>query len=148
MTAAGVRRLVVGVDGSKSSQAALLRAAEEACAHDAVLEIVSAWSFLDQLTGAPFDPLYGEESVRVQLERTVAEVLPEGRRPQLVLRPENDLPARALLTAADGAWLVVVGSRGLGGFKGLLLGSVSNHLAHHAPCPVLIVRGQDSPPAR
>ena len=47
-------------------------------------------------------------------------------------------PSRALLTAADGADLVVVGSRGLGGFKGLLLGSVSRQLAHHSPCPVIV----------
>jgi len=56
----------------------------------------------------------------------------------------NDLPARALLTAADGASMLVVGSRGLGGFKGLLLGSVSQQVAHHALCPVLIVPGVSS----
>ncbi len=143
MTEPGRRRIVVGVDGSRSSRAALRRAAEEACAHDAVLEIVTAWSFLDQVTGAPFDPLYGPDSVREQLEQTVDDELPDGSRPVIELRPENDLPARALLAAAEGAWLVVVGSRGMGGFKGLLLGSVSGHLAHHAPCPVLIVRDHD-----
>jgi len=137
------RRIVVGVDGSSSSRAALRRGAEEARAHDAVLEIVTAWSFLDQITGAPLDPLYGEDSVRAELEQTAKEMLTDGPLPVIELRPENDLPAGALLTAAEGAWLVVVGSRGIGGFKGLLLGSVSNHLAHHAPCPVLIVRGDD-----
>src|SRR5689334_9701209 len=101
MTAADLRRIVVGVDGSRPSRAALLRAAEEACAHGAVLEVVTAWSFLDQLTGAPFDPLYGEDNVRDQLEQTIAEILPDGRRPELVLRPANDLPARALLAAAE-----------------------------------------------
>ena len=55
----------------------------------------------------------------------------------------NDLPARAILGRADGAWLVVVGSRGLGGFKGLLLGSVSQQIVHHAPCPVLVVPGPE-----
>jgi nucleotide-binding universal stress UspA family protein len=108
-----------------------------------VLEVVTAWSFLDQLTGAPFDPLYGEDAVRAQLEQTIAEVLADDEHPEVVLKPVNDLPARALLAAAEGAWLVVVGSRGLGGFKGLLLGSVSSHVAHHAPCPVLIVRGEE-----
>jgi nucleotide-binding universal stress UspA family protein len=52
----------------------------------------------------------------------------------------NDLPARAVLEASEGAWMVVLGARGLGGFKGLLLGSVSQQVVHHAPCPVLIVR--------
>jgi nucleotide-binding universal stress UspA family protein len=141
----GRRRIVVGVDGSRSSRAALCRAAEEARAHDAVLEVVAAWSFLDQITGAPLDPLYGEANVRARLDQTVQEVLHDAPPPVIRLRPENDLPARALLTAAEGAWLVVVGSRGMGGFKGLLLGSVSSHLAHHSPCPVLIVRGGDGP---
>jgi len=141
----GRRRIVVGVDGSRSSRAALCRAAEEARAHDAVLEVVAAWSFLDQITGAPLDPLYGEANVRAQLDQTGQEVLHDAPPPVIRLRPENDLPARALLTAAEGAWLVVVGSRGMGGFKGLLLGSVSSHLAHHSPCPVLIVRGGDGP---
>jgi nucleotide-binding universal stress UspA family protein len=53
-------------------------------------------------------------------------------------------PAEALLAEAEGADLVVVGSRGLGGFSGLLLGSVSQQVAHHARCPVVIVRGPKS----
>jgi nucleotide-binding universal stress UspA family protein len=143
----GDRRVVVGVDGSGPSRAALRRAAEEARTHEAVLEVVAAWSFLDQATGAPFDPQYGEATVRTQLEQIVKDELGDEPVPSLALRVENDLPARALLAAADGAWLVVVGSRGIGGFKGLLLGSVSTQLAHHAPCPVLIVRGQETIPS-
>jgi len=136
------RRIVVGIDGSAASRQALRRAAEEAEAHGARLEVVWAWSLLDQGTGAPFDPHHGEASVRADIEKLVAEEFGE-RPPPLVVRPENDLPARALVAAAEGAWLVVVGSRGRGGVTGLLLGSVSSHLAHHAPCPVLIVRGAD-----
>lgn len=136
------RRVVVGVDGSRASRCALRRAAEEAIAHDAALEIVTAWSVLDQRTGAPFDPHQGEASARAELEQIVNEELAD-ERPPIVVRVENDLPARALLAAGDGAWLVVVGSRGLGGFKGLLLGSVSTQVVHHSPCPVLIVRGAD-----
>ena len=83
---------------------------------------------------------YGDSEARTDLERIVDEELGEHRPASTVLRADNDLPARALLAAANGAWLVVVGSRGLGGFKGLLLGSVSNQVAQHAPCPVLIVR--------
>ena len=52
----------------------------------------------------------------------------------------NDHPSAALVRAADGAFMVIVGARGLGGFKGLLVGSVSQHVMHHANCPVLIVR--------
>jgi nucleotide-binding universal stress UspA family protein len=133
------RRVAVGVDGSSTSGLALRRAAEEAFAHDADLEVIMAWTFLDQTTGAPFDPHYGEPQARAELERIVDDELGGHRPTTTVLRVDNDLPARALLAAAEGAWLVVVGSRGVGGFKGLLLGSVSSQLAHHAPCPVLIV---------
>ncbi len=134
------RRIVVGIDGSQASRRALRRAAEEAEAHRTTLEVLWAWSLLDQETGAPFDPNHGEASVRADLEQLIAEEL--GERPlPLVVRVENDLPARALVAAAEGAWLVVVGSRGRGGVAGLVLGSVSSHLAHHSPCPVLIVRG-------
>ena len=64
--------------------------------------------------------------------------------PDTVLRVVNDLPARALLEAGKGAWTLVLGSRGLGGFKGLLLGSVSQQVVHHASCPVLIVPEPDA----
>ena len=134
------RRVVVGVDGSASSRAALRRAAEEAAAHGAQLDVVMAWSLLDRVTDAPFDPQYGVSQARAELERLVEDELGPGH-PPVSYRVENDLPVRALLAAADGAWLLVVGSRGLGGFKGMLLGSVSSQLAHHAPCPLLIVRG-------
>jgi nucleotide-binding universal stress UspA family protein len=140
MTEPASRRVVVGVDGSSNSRQALRRAADEAVTHDATLEVVMAWSLLDRMTGAPFDPHYGEAEARADLERIIDEELGAHRPPSTVVRVDNDLPARALLAAANGAWLVVVGSRGVGGFKGLLLGSVSNQVAHHAPCPVLIVR--------
>jgi nucleotide-binding universal stress UspA family protein len=136
------RRIVVGVDGSAGSRRALRRAAEEARAHGASIEVVTAWNMLDQVTATKFDPDYGDERARADIEEVVAAVLGEDA-PEVSLRIENDLPARALLEAAEGAWLLVVGSRGLGGFKGLLLGSVSQQVAHHAPCPVLIVPDQE-----
>ena len=142
VTAAGVRRIVVGVDGSAGSRRALRRAAEEARAHGASIEVVTAWNMLDQVTATEFDPDYGEARARADLEEIVASELGE-EAPPVSLRVENDLPTRALLKAAEGAWLLVVGSRGFGGFKGLLLGSVSQQVAHHAPCPVLIVPDHD-----
>jgi len=133
------RRVVVGVDGSDGSRRALCRAALEAAAHGATLEIVTAWGLLDQPGGGSFDPQYDADTALGVVQRIVDDEL-ELPRPPLVLRPVNDLPSRALMTAAEGAWTLVVGSRGLGGFKGLLLGSVSQQVVHHAPCPVLVVR--------
>lgn len=132
-------RVVVGVDGSETSKRALRRAAVEAAAHGAVLEVVQAWNFLDQ-HGATFDPEYGETKARAGAEAFVDEVLGDDRPADLVVTMINDHPAPALVQAADGAEMIVVGARGLGGFRGMLVGSVSQHVVHRAPCPVLIVR--------
>ncbi len=136
-------RIVVGVDGSANSRLALRRAAEEAIAHAASLEVVLAWGLLDEVTASHFDPNYGEATARADVELILREELDGAQLAVTSVRIENDLPARAILAAAGGAWMVVVGSRGLGGFKGLLLGSVSQQVAHHAACPVLIVPGAD-----
>lgn len=138
------RRVVVAVDGSPASRRALRRAAEEAAAHDATLEVVLAWGLLDQPGGKDFDPQFDEPDARAVLDGIVTAELGDARPDDLVLRVVNDLPARAVLAVAKGAWLVVLGNRGLGGFKGLLLGSVSQQVVHHSPCPVLIV---PEPPA-
>jgi nucleotide-binding universal stress UspA family protein len=131
--------VVVGVDGSEPSRIALRRAAVEAIAHGAALEVVHAWTFLDQ-PGPVFDPDYGEGKARERIEAFVDDVLGDDRPPDTVVTLINDHPSPALLRAAEGAFMVVVGARGLGGFKQLLLGSVSNHVVHHATSPVLIVR--------
>jgi nucleotide-binding universal stress UspA family protein len=132
------RRVVAGVDGSAGSRRALCRAALEALAHGATLEVVMAWSLFDQPGDGSFDPHYDAGRARDALHRIVDdEVTPP--QPDTVLQVVNDLPARALLEAGEGAWMLVVGSRGLGGFQGLLLGSVSQQVVHHAACPVLVV---------
>jgi nucleotide-binding universal stress UspA family protein len=133
------RRIVVGVDGSANSRRALRRAAEEATAHAGTLEVVHAWSLLDQLTPGHFDPHYGEADAAAGLLELLQQELVADFIASVMIRVENDLPARAILSAAEGAWLVVVGSRGRGAVKGLVLGSVSQNVVHHSPCPVLIV---------
>ena len=130
-------RIVVGVDGSDLSRSALSRAAVEAAAHGTGLDIVHAWNFLDQ-PGPEFDPHYGE--ARERIDRFVTDVLGDDRPEHTHLVLINDHPAPAVVEAAAGAYMVVVGARGLGGFKGLVLGSVSHHVVQHAPCPVLVVR--------
>ena len=98
---------------------------------------MSVWSYLDQ-SGATFDPTYGEDDARRLLDEAVAAAgIPAGV--DVERRTVNDLPARGLLDSAADADLLVVGARGRGGFRGLLLGSVSQQAAQHAPCPVVIV---------
>ena len=133
------RRIVVGVDGSELSRSALQRAAVEATAHDAVLDVVHAWNFLDQ-PGPHFDPDYGETKARMRIDAFISDALGVDRPVDTTVTLINDHPSAALVRTADGAFMVVVGARGLGGFKGLLVGSVSQHVMHHATCPVLIVR--------
>jgi nucleotide-binding universal stress UspA family protein len=132
------RRIVVGVDGSDRGRSALARAAIEAVAHGATLEVVHAWNFLDQ-PGPEFDPHYGEARARERIEAYIKDVLGDDPGAPLTLRLINDHPAPALLDVATGAFTLIVGARGLGGFKGLILGSVSRHIIAHAPCPALIV---------
>jgi nucleotide-binding universal stress UspA family protein len=134
--------IVVGVDGSPESRAALRVAAEEARIHRRKVRAVMVHGFLDgyMVAGIPaFEPSHVEEA-RAALARIVVEEL--GDRPGVEVDRvvTCDLPARGLLAEARGASLIVVGARGLGGFRSLLVGSVSQQVVQHAPCPVLIVR--------
>jgi nucleotide-binding universal stress UspA family protein len=134
-------RIVVGVDGSDSGHEALTWAIAEAAARQHSLVAVAAWSWLDQ--PAEFDPDFGEEDVKAMTDAAVARALKEvtaGLDVDIEVRPVNDHAARALIEASSEANLLVVGSRGLGGFKGMLLGSVSNNAVHHADCAVVVVR--------
>lgn len=130
---------MVGVDGSDSNRDALRRAALEATAHGAALHVVHAWDYLDQ-PGPKFDPHYGEDAARARIEQFVDDVLGADRPATVEVLTFNDHAARALVAAAEGAFTLVVGARGLGGFRGILLGSVSQHIVQHASCPVLVVR--------
>ena len=138
------RVVVVGIDGSRESEAALRFAAEEAKLRGALLRIVcgSEPSASGNL-GAAFAPTPDEF---VHAEHHAEEVL-RGALQQLKGEPleveavaEEGGPAAILLEQAAGAELLVVGSRGLGTAKRLMLGSVSHDLAQHARCPVVIVR--------
>lgn len=134
--------VVVGVDGSEGARRALRWAATEARLRGAALRVVHAWSYLDQPEDT-FDPAYGEDDARRLLEEAIATLGTDGEGLEIERVTVCDLPTRGLLDAAAGADLIVVGARGLGGFEGLLLGSVSQQVANHAPCPVVIVRERD-----
>jgi nucleotide-binding universal stress UspA family protein len=133
--------IAVGVDGSRGAQQALRWACEEARLRDAVVRVVHAWSYLDQ-HGNRFDANYGEADALRVIDDALEELGSDAESIEFERRAPNELPARALLDAAADSDLVVVGARGIGGFKGLLLGSVSQQVAQHAPCPVVIVRAR------
>jgi nucleotide-binding universal stress UspA family protein len=139
--------IVVGVDGSPDSSAALKWAASEARLRNAELRIIHTWS-VPALSYGTYLPATAFDDVARAAERSltaqIAEVLGDDPDIGYVTEVSEGPPASALLEAAETALLVVVGSRGRGGFAGLLLGSVSAQVAHHAHCPVLIVRAPRS----
>lgn len=137
--------VVVGVDGSPGSERALRFAVEEARQRGATLRVVSAWHFPVMVNGgggvlvAPIGQMDFEESARHVLEKSLLAMAEEIKDVAVEQVVEQGQAAQVLLKEAEGADLLVVGTRGHGGFAGLLLGSVSQQCAHHAHCPVAIV---------
>ncbi|MER6411274.1 universal stress protein [Streptomyces humidus] len=129
-------QVVVGVDGSAVSMEAVRFAFEEAAFREARVIAVSAWQ-PPHLRDLALEDAQ-DEARRVLAESTAGwqEKYPQVELRHAVIRGH---PVRVLSDAAQWAVLLVAGSRGLGGFSGLLLGSVSQGLMHHAPCPVVIV---------
>lgn len=137
--------VVVGVDGSATSLAALEFAAAEAAVRRAELLALHTWfGKLPHEEEQELPLIYDAEDVQLAQARKLAEWLApvRDRFPAVTVRErvEHGRAARALVTASAAAQLVVVGARGLGGFAGLLLGSVSQAVLHHAGCPVAIIR--------
>lgn len=141
-----MNKVIVGVDGSEGSRAALRWAAAEADRWDAPLVAVWAWEFspLIVATDAPTEIEELSRVVAQRLHETLVAELGEERADRVESEVVEDTPVRALLDRAGEDDLIVVGSRGYGGFKGMLLGSVSQQVVHYAPCPVTIVRTRDS----
>ena len=138
--------VVVGIDGSAGSQEALRFAATEARLRKAKLKLVSAWTltYVAAPIGmmAPIDDALLPElqkNARAVIDHAVAEVFGDATDIEIEKTIAEGSPAQVLVDAAQGADLLVVGTRGHGGFAGLLLGSVSQQIAHHAPCPIVIV---------
>lgn len=138
-------KIVVGVDGSASSKAALRWAMRQAELTGSSVEAVIAWQFPPMIGAFGFGPvpammLNFDEIAAKTLADSIAEVVDPETTVRLNTAVVEGHPAGVLLKASEGADLLVVGSRGHGGFASALLGSVSQHCAHHAPCPLLIIR--------
>lgn len=136
--------VVVGIDGSAGSRLAVAFAADEADRRKTTLAAIHVWS-MDGTT--PPESTYEdtEASAAAQAEALLADAVAEAQREHPNLHIDQQLvqgldPTRRLLDASGSAGLIVVGSRGRGGFTGLLLGSISQALVHHAHCPVAIAR--------
>lgn len=137
--------IVVGVDGSPESRAAVRWAIEEAQLRQAKLVVLHAWWAI-----AEFDPSARGEGRTPEddgdparyVDAFVDETVPQARSAVEIqaVAVQGMSASEALLEAARDADLLVLGSRGLGGFGGLMLGSVSAQCVHHAACPVAIVR--------
>ncbi len=143
------KRVVVGVDGSTVARRALALAAREASLRGAELDVVGVWAFpvyVDFVGGVY--PLPAEVGPTIEREEQliaaeVHAVLGKSDTNVTILTPSGN-PAKELLAVAEGAELLVVGSRGRSGLRSALLGSTAAFCAHHATCPVMIVRTGDA----
>jgi nucleotide-binding universal stress UspA family protein len=138
--------IVVGVDGSAHAHRALEWAMREAALRHAGLTVLTVNpAMASPWTGRRLTmPGEGEatEQARQAIEKAVAEITAEiGAQPPVPVTVNvfSGFPAQALIDASRDADLIVIGSRGAGGFETLLLGSISSQVVHHASCPVVIV---------
>lgn len=151
-TPAEDRHVVVGVDGSEPSKQALRWGHFIARASASTLEVVAAWQPYNaygtmgggwSVMPADWNPAQDAEKA---LTSTIDEVFGEHRPAGLQLTVREGNAAPVLLEVSQGARLLVVGSRGHGGFSGLFLGSVSAACTEHATCPVLVLHGDTPAP--
>jgi nucleotide-binding universal stress UspA family protein len=145
---AGSTKIVVGVDGSPSSRAALRWAVRQAVLTGGTVDAVMAWRIPMILRTSAWAPIYVDEATslekdaRTTLDAVVGNEVQSADSPLVTARVVNGNPAQVLQEAAASADLLVLGSRGHGSFADALLGSVGQHCVHHALCPVLIMRDE------
>jgi nucleotide-binding universal stress UspA family protein len=140
-------RIVVGVDGSAQSTLALSWALRISATTNSSIDAVISWH-LPVISGLGYvsDRWDPETDAMNCLKDSADLAFGSTRPPGLRLLVRQGLPAKVLLDESKGAVMLIVGSRGHGGFAGLLLGSVSAACAEHATCPVLVVHGDQSIP--
>ena len=139
------KTIVVGVDGSPGSRTALNWAAAEAADHGADLVVVNVWehTLLPPAGSVSVSEHYVPDPSQRTAEDLVQVIKEElGDEPPVLVQPvvKQGRPAKVLIEESANADLLVVGPRGHGGFVGLVLGSVSQHVAAYAKCPVTVVR--------
>jgi nucleotide-binding universal stress UspA family protein len=138
--------IVVADDGSENARLALHWAVEEARLRRCTLHVVRAWSIQTAPRPETWRPGYApslkeyEEAVRAELQREVREAIGGEPGCEVRLHPVHAHPGPALVAASQHADLVVLGNRGMGGIRGMLLGSVSEQVVRHAACSVVVVR--------
>ena len=140
----GKRRIVVGVDGSDQSIAAVEWAAEEATSRKVALEVATTWSYPIGTLLVPLGPEPPQRSALIGeakglLDRVLEKAAGALDGVEVLRRVMEGNPSRALIDESADADLLVVGKRGLGGFRGLMLGSVSQQCVAYARCPVAVV---------
>jgi nucleotide-binding universal stress UspA family protein len=141
--------IIVGIDGSDHSRRALEWAVKEAAIRHAPLTVLVVQPAIAGYTGSavayPGDAALADQARKTAQEET-DQVLAGvgGSGPESVtVQAAIGIPAAVLIAASQGADLVVVGSRGSGGFRELVLGSVSTQVTHHAHCPVVVIPAED-----
>ena len=142
------RRIVVGVDGSPSSVAALRWAVAEATVTGDTVEAIMVWQYPIAADGYGWAPVFIDERVNLEAyaEKTLSEAVDLAISPDCPVAVERRVvegyASTELVAESAHADLLVVGSRGHGTFADALIGSTSQNCAHHAKCPVVIVRSQ------
>ena len=138
--------IIVGIDGSGHSHHALEWAIREAAVRHAPLTVLTVQQAVIGYWGSPV--LYpgdedlaehGRKTAQEETDSVLEKIGRESRPSSVTVRAVTGLPAEALLEAADDADMLVVGCRGAGGFKRLLMGSVSTQVTQHARCPVVVI---------
>lgn len=138
--------IIVGIDGSGHSQRALEWAVKEAALRRVPVTVLTVHQavrdnlgFVASYPGDADLTAEAEAAAQAETEKVLA-TLGSSRPESVTVSGVNGIPARELIKAGEGADMIVVGSRGMGGFSRLLMGSVAGQVARHAPCPVVIVR--------
>jgi nucleotide-binding universal stress UspA family protein len=140
--------IIVGIDGSKHSTLALEWAMKEAAIRHAPLTVITVHPVIAGFSGRPITyPTddaqvdQARKAVHEEVDKTLAGL--GGPGPEVTVQAVSGFPAEVLIGAGQDADMIVVGSRGAGGFSRLLLGSVSSQVTHHARCPVVVIPQED-----